>query len=80
MGARCWRRYWRKALAIRLREGSVPGPNMRRLIDDGADFGHIPDMAERVVDSPMQLSDLDRASFEHRLKIARGATDDLKHF
>jgi len=48
-----------EALAIRLREGSVPGPNMRRLIDDGADFGHIPDMAERVVDSPMARAVVD---------------------
>src|SRR5262245_18943100 len=46
-----------EALAIRLREGFVPGPYMRRLIDDGADFGQIPDMAE--VDSPMARATID---------------------
>jgi len=48
-----------EAVAIRLREGFVPGPNMRRLIDDGADFGHVPDMAEHVVDSPMARAVID---------------------
>ena len=48
-----------EAVAIRLREGLVPGPNMPRLIDDGADFGHIPDMAERVIDSPMARAVVD---------------------
>jgi GAF domain-containing protein len=38
-----------EALARRLREGYVPGANMRRLID-GADFAHFPDIAE--VDDP----------------------------
>src|SRR5215510_9958807 len=37
-------------LAARLREGYVPGPSLRRLID-GADVVHIPDMA--AIDDPM---------------------------
>jgi GAF domain-containing protein len=45
-----------EALARRLREGYVPGPNLRRLID-GADFAHFPDIAE--VDDPTARATVD---------------------
>src|SRR5262245_28832792 len=55
-----------EALARRLREGYVPGPNARRLID-GADFTHVPDMAE--VDDPMAKTTVD-AGIRTRLAVA----------
>ncbi|MBS0525204.1 MAG: GAF domain-containing protein, partial [Proteobacteria bacterium] len=45
-----------EVLAARLQEGYVPGPAFRRLIE-GADFEHIPDVAE--IDDPMAKTVVD---------------------